>query len=315
MGTLSELSDWGEDIRNAALQLGFSACGFASVADVAPIVYNRWKEWIADGKHDTMQYMERYGDIRLNPQGLLPNARSIISVALNYYPSQRMPDCNPRFAFYAYGQDYHTIVRQKLQALQQYIQSLVDCECRICCDTAPIFERYWAQKAGLGFIGRNSQLIIPGKGSCFFLGELITTLDLPASTPVEDGCGTCRRCIDGCPVRAIGEDGMIDARRCISCQTIENRNEIPVEVAERMGRRVYGCDTCQELCPYNKEAEPTDIIELKPSAEFESLNYERLRTLTADEFAHIFRHSAVKRVKYAGLMRNVEALNKSLFEK
>lgn len=314
MDTDSTYCDVAESIRIEAMRLGFSACGFAAVCDVDAAVYLRWEKWINDGKHDCMQYMERYPSVRRNPQELLPAAKTVISVALNYYPGRQLPQGNPRFARYAYGQDYHEIMREKLQQLARYIQDLSTCECRVCCDTAPIFERYWAVQAGLGFTGRNSQLIIPHRGSYFFLGEVLTTLSLPSSRPLSLHCGDCRRCVDACPMGAIGEDGVIDARRCISCQTIENRGILSDEVVNKMGKRVYGCDTCQEVCPYNRDAQPTDVEELQPTETMCGLTYERMKNLTKEEFQSIFRHSAVKRVKYEGLMRNISALDALLFE-
>lgn len=314
MDTNLPLSDFTAAIREKAIQIGFSACGFARVHDVPDEVYNHWQEWIAAGKHATMGYMEQHAALRRNPQELLPEAHSVISVALNYYPAEDMPVGNPRFARYAYGRDYHDVMRSMLGELVQYIQSLQCCDCRCCCDTAPIFERYWAVQAGIGFTGRNSQLIIPGKGSYFFLGEILTTLNLSPSQPIESQCGDCRKCIDACPVRAISDNRMIDARCCISCQTIENRGEIPADVVRRMGRRVYGCDTCQEVCPHNRYATPTTNAALAPRPELSALTYSRLMTLTQADFSRIFAGSAVKRAKYQGLMRNVEALDPTLFE-
>jgi epoxyqueuosine reductase len=307
-------SDVAEAIRAKALEIGFSACGFASVSDVPEAVYGHWQRWIADGKHASMGYMEQHAALRRNPQGLLPDARTVISLALNYYPSVSIPAGNPRFARYAYGADYHDVMRRMMGELVEYIQSLQCCDCRCCCDTAPIFERYWAVQAGVGFIGRNSQLIIPGHGSYFFLGEVLTTLTLPPDKLLMSQCGDCRKCVDACPVGAIGEDRSIDARRCISCQTIENRDAIPAEVAQRMGRRVYGCDTCQEVCPHNRHATPTHVAAFAPRAEFLTLTYQRMRALTQADFSRIFAGSAVKRAKYQGLMRNVEALDPNLFE-
>ena len=307
-------SDVAQRIIQEALKVGFSACGFATVNDVPDNIYNHWQLWIAEEKHAGMHYMAQHATLRRNPQGLLPSARTVIVVALNYYPACEMPRSNPRFARYAYGNDYHDVMRQMLGSLAQFVQTIAPCECRCCCDTAPIFERYWAVQAGVGFVGRNSQLIIPGKGSYFFLGEVLTTLELPASQPLLSQCGSCRRCIDACPVGAISEDRSIDARRCISCQTIENRGAIPAEVAQRMGRRVYGCDTCQEVCPHNSQATPTTVEAFKPNEEFSTLTYQRLCRLTQEDFSRIFARSAVKRAKYQGLMRNVEALDPKLFE-
>lgn len=301
-------------IRAEAVRLGFSACGFATASALPQHIHDRWKQWIAHKQHASMEYMERYESIRCNVQELLPGTQSVISLALNYYPSQLQPAHHPRFAYYAYGRDYHEVMREKLQQLATYICSLVSCQYRICCDTAPIFERYWAQQAGIGFMGRNSQLILPEQGSYFFLGEILITHPLPASQPCTLSCHACRRCIDACPVKAIGEDGTIDARRCISCQTIENRGEIPVEVATRLGRRIYGCDTCQQVCPHNNHASATAVAEFAPSPEFLSLDYKTVGQLTPDSFRRIFKQSAVKRAKYEGLMRNFVALDSSLFE-
>lgn len=307
-------SDVAQRIIQEALKVGFLACGFATVNDVHDNIYNHWQQWIAEEKHAGMHYMAQHATLRRNPQGLLPSARTVIVVALNYYPACEMPRSNPRFARYAYGNDYHDVMRQMLGSLAQFVQTIAPCECRCCCDTAPIFERYWATQAGIGFIGRNSQLIIPHHGSYFFLGEIITTLDIAPSTPIAAQCGECRRCIDACPVQAIGADMTIDARRCISCQTIENRGEIPPFVASRLGRRVYGCDTCQEVCPHNSHATGTTIEALQPIEELDTLTYETLIKLTPDDFRRIFRHSAIKRAKYEGLMRNIKALKKEQFD-
>lgn len=314
MATTLIPSDIAASITARAQALGFAACGFATITEVDEAVMSRWQRWIAEGRHASMEYMERHATLRRNPQELLPGATTVISLALNYYPSEKMPETNPRIAYYAYGNDYHDIMRNKLSRLIEHIQSLTPCECRACCDTAPLFERYWAQRAGIGYAGRNSNLIIPGMGSYFFLGEIITTLSLPASEPCKLSCGNCRRCIEACPVGAIDENGNIDARLCISCQTIENRGEIPSYVAQRMERRVYGCDTCQEVCPHNRLASATTIEELTPIEGLKELTYDRLRLLTPDEFRTLFRHSAIKRAKYEGLVRNVAALDATLFE-
>lgn len=307
-------SDLASSIRREAQKLGFAVCGFAPAGDVPAAVIETWGGWVESGKHACMSYMERYGEVRRNPAMLLDGANTVVCVAMNYYPAEELPPRHPRFAYYAYGQDYHEVMRERLGRLAAFMEQVPGCRNRVCCDTAPIFERYWAERAGIGFIGRHSQLIVPGAGSYFFLGEILTTLSLPPSQPVAGGCGDCRRCIEACPTHAICEDGTVDARRCLSCQTIENRGVLPAAVAARMGMRVYGCDTCQQVCPCNEGALPAEEALWQPSEEMKSLSYERLSHLSREEFAQIFRHSAVKRVKYEGLMRNVNALNPALFE-
>ncbi len=310
----SILSDYTAAIRAEARKLGFAACGFAPVGDVPAGVMASWQGWIEGGKHACMSYMERYGEVRRNPAMLLDGANTVICVAMNYCPSDELPQGHPRFAYYAYGQDYHELMRERLGELAAFMERMTECRNRVCCDTAPLFERYWATRAGIGFIGRHTQLIVPGAGSYFFLGEILTTLSLPSTQPVAGSCGDCRRCIEACPTHAICDNGTLDTRRCLSCQTIENRGGLPVDVIPRLGMRVYGCDTCQQVCPYNEGALPTQEAALQPSDEMKELSYERLKNLSREEFASIFRHSAVKRVKYEGLMRNVNALNPALFE-
>ena len=301
-------------INTEASRLGFSACGYASIHTTPPAVIDQWQSWIAEGKHGPMSYMANHASLRSNVEELLPGAKTVISLALNYFPKEVQPTHHPQFAYYAYGSDYHDIMRCMMQQLADYIRSLAPCDCRICCDTAPLFERYWAQQAGIGFRGLNSQLIVPQKGSYFFLGEILTTLSIAPSQPCQNECGSCRRCIEACPVGAICGDGTIDARRCISCQTIENRGEIPTQVVTQLGRRLYGCDTCQQVCPHNRHATPTTTEALQPSAQFMALDYNALCQLTPDAFREIFRHSAIKRAKYDGLMRNLRALDVTLFD-
>ncbi len=312
MDTSLKPFDLREAIRLEALRLGFDACGFARVDAVDFSVQAHYRQWLKAGNQAQMEYLANHLDLRDNPALLYPGARTVICVALNYYPAQQSTSGNnPRFAYYAYGKDYHEVVREKLKQLAQFIQPYSHDEGRICCDTAPMRERYWAAQAGLGFIGKNGLLIIRDRGSYFFLGELLTTLELPADTSVMATCGNCTRCLDSCPTHALYSPGLLDARRCISCQTIENREAIAPEIACRMGNRIYGCDTCQLCCPHNQAAQPTHCPEFTPTDEFLSLNEEKLESLTPDDFSRIFRHSAVKRAKYAGLKRNFEIWKKN----
>ena len=297
-------------IKNKAKELGFDACGIAEVAsaDTEVLFFDRW---IAEGCHAGMKYMENYRDIRLNPAGLVEGARSVISVALNYYPAQKQSPDSPRISYYAYGKDYHIVVKDKLRQLWEYITSLVPVldstlpVARFFTDSAPILESYWAWKAGLGWIGKNTNLIIPGKGSFFFLGEIVTTLELDYDTPQKNRCGTCRRCLDSCPTGALERPGHLNANKCISYLTIEHKGDIPSEQASRLGDRLYGCDTCQEVCPWNRFASPTREVAFSPSPAFLSLKKEDLRCFTRDDYNRIFAGSAVKRAKYEGLIRTI----------
>lgn len=297
-------------IKNKAKELGFDACGIAEVAsaDTEVLFFDRW---IAEGCHAGMKYMENYRDIRLNPAGLVEGARSVISVALNYYPAQKQSPDSPRISYYAYGKDYHIVVKDKLRQLWEYITALVPVldstlpVARLFTDSAPILERYWAWKAGLGWIGKNTNLIIPGKGSFFFLGEIVTTLELDYDTPQKNRCGACRRCLDACPTGALERPGHLNANKCISYLTIEHKGDIPSEQASRLGDRLYGCDTCQEVCPWNRFASPTREAAFSPSPAFLSLKKEDLRCFTRDDYNRIFAGSAVKRAKYEGLIRTI----------
>lgn len=312
MDTSFSLSQCKEAIRQKAVDAGFTAVGFAEATTVDTEAVRHYDHWLAEGRHGSMGYMANHRDLRRDPRTLLDGARTVICLAMNYFPTRMQSPQAPQFAYYAYGRDYHDVVRQRLTEIAEFIRSQYGGECRCCVDTAPLRERYWAQRAGIGFVGRNNQLIVPRHGSYFFLGEILTTIALPPDNPLSIGCGTCRRCVDACPVGAINTDGRcLDARLCISCMTIEHRGDLPDEVASRLGNRVYGCDECQKACPHNRFATPTTIEEFAPSDEFLSLTTERLSQITEEDYRHIFRRSAVKRAKYAGLMRNVEILIKN----
>ena len=297
-------------IKKKAKELGFDACGIAEVssADTEALFFDRW---IAEGYHAGMKYMENYRDIRLNPAGLIEGARSVISVALNYYPAQKQSPDAPRISYYAYGKDYHIVLKDKLRQLWQYItEELLPSielapEARAFTDSAPLLERYWAWKAGLGWIGKNTNLIIPGKGSFFFLGEIVTTLELDYDSPQENRCGDCRRCLDACPTGAVESAGHLNANKCISYLTIEHKGDIPSELASRLGDRLYGCDTCQEVCPWNRFAVPTREEAFTPSPAFLSFKKEDLADFTREDYNRIFARSAVKRAKYEGLIRTI----------
>jgi epoxyqueuosine reductase len=288
---------------------GALAWGVAHAVPVDNDALEHRYSWLADGKNAGMDYLERYSDIRANPDLLLPGAQSIIVAAFNYYPARRQPAAAPQFAWYAYGRDYHDVVRTRLSKVVDALSAAhPDDSFRICVDTAPIMERYWAVKAGVGFIGRNAQLIIPGHGSACFLGEIVTTLPLASSAPCTLSCPEgCDKCLRACPGHAISPDATVDARRCLSYLTIEHRGDFPTDIPH-LGRRVYGCDTCQSVCPLNANAVPTTIPELQPSDAFLSITDDTLAALTPEEFSALFSRSAVKRAKLAGLLRNLHAI-------
>ena len=293
-------------IQTEALRLGFSACGFAKAEPVCEEMAKKLDRWVSMGYHADMGYMERNHHLRLDPTRLVPGCRTLIVVALNYYPQQMLPSDGYQIAYYAYGADYHRVVKEKLHLLLAYIKTLVpEVQGRAFCDTAPLLERYWAVKAGLGFIGRNRTLIIPGKGSYFFLGVL--TVDIELQESAYDGprfCGNCKRCFMACPTGALTEDG-IDCRRGLSYLTIEHRGEIPDEYGKRMGNRIYGCDTCQRACPHNRYAEPTAEAAFALPSEVASLTREAWQQLTPEQYRSLFKHSAIERAGYEGLMRNI----------
>ncbi|MPN04123.1 Epoxyqueuosine reductase [bioreactor metagenome] len=268
--------------------------------------------WLSEECHAGMSYLERNVDKRMDPGLLVEGARSIISVALNYFPHRFQHENAPKFAYYAYGEDYHDIVKGKLSRLFDFIKlRFPDVSGRYFSDSAPVLERFWAARAGLGFVGKNTLLIIPGKGSYFFLGELIIDLELDYGSPVSQNCGKCRRCLDACPTGAIEKPHWLNARKCISYQTIENKGEISPEIIPRLSNNVYGCDICQIVCPWNRYARPHNTPGFNPSDEFLSLDYEGLQEMDEDTYRRIFRKSAVKRAKFAGLKRNVTAWKSS----
>ncbi len=312
----SELS---HRIKAEALRLGFSACGIAKAEPVDEETARAFRNWLRQGGHATMQYMENYEDKRLDPRLLMPGVKSIISVALNYTPETPVKG----FANYAIGKDYHDIVKQKLYQLAQKITphqlprggeieasprgGLEGVSFRAFSDSAPVLERYWAMKAGLGFIGKNHQLIIPGMGSQFFLGELFVDIELEPDAPCRQHCGNCHRCIDACPTEALEEEGFRGGL-CLSYLTIENRGDIPEEAAQKMGETFYGCDRCQQVCPWNAKAKPTAEPLLQPTSELLSMKDEDWQQLSVEQYRKLFKGSAVKRAKYEGLMRNIKAI-------
>lgn len=301
-------------IKEEACRLGFDACGIAQAApaDTEALFFDRW---LAAGAHGGMKYMENHRDLRFDPAGLVEGAQSVISVALNYYPRVKQVPGAPRIAYYAYGLDYHDVLKEKLRRLLVSVREILQdtpaappLEARVFTDSAPLLERYWAWKAGLGWIGKNTCLIIPRRGSFFFLGEIVLNRTLTYDLPVKNRCGTCTRCLEACPTGALETARFLNSSRCLSYLTIEHRGEIPEEQGARLGNRVYGCDTCQTVCPWNRFVRPAAEAAFRPQPELLSLDKEGFSALSPEEYARLFRGSAVKRVKYEGLMRNIRCL-------
>lgn len=300
-------------LKEEAIRLGFSACGIATATAVDEATCSYLEEWLARGCHADMGYLAANFEKRCDPRLLVEGCQSLVVVALNYYPSQRLPLHHPQLSVYAYGDDYHEVMRAKLQQLHTFLQQHTPCSGRCFCDTAPLLERYWAVQAGIGFIGRNRQLIIPQLGSHFFLGVIATTVAFPPDQPLATRyCAGCNRCIIACPTQALSSGGGVDAHRCIAYHTIENRGEVPPEIAERLGNRLFGCDTCQQVCPHNATATPTTEPRFALRPAYRELDTPMLVALTPAQYSEIFRHSPVKRAKYDGLMRNLSLLRKGI---
>ena len=301
-------------IKAEALRLGFDACGIAQAKDVsdAPLL----ERWLKDGYAAGMQYMHNHFEKRTDPRLLEPGTKSIVVVALNYYPSRFQNPEVPQFSYYAYGKDYHEVVKAKLRLLFDYIhQNIAPVNGRVFTDSSPVLERYWAVQAGLGFIGKNTQLIIPGKGTFFFLGELLLDIELQTDAPLHISCGHCTRCLDACPSGALTKAHRLDARRCISYQTIENKGALSPDTARILGNHLYGCDVCQQVCPWNRFAKPNQTADFQPSDEFLRLDVNQLQQMDESQFRIMFRHSAVKRAGYQGLKRNLAAIIDKMTEK
>ena len=292
-------------IKKAARELGFSGCGI-SEAVYPKEAADFFEQWLAKGYHGEMKYMERNIDKRKDPHLLFKEAKSVVSVILNYYPATLQKDKQaPRIAKYAYGHDYHHVIKDKLFMLLDYIQrEVTPVKGKVCVDTAPFMDIAWARRGGLGWVGRHSLLINPEYGSYILIGELILDIDLDYDKPMENGCGDCTRCIDACPTGAIVQPYILDARKCISYHSIEQRSEAPCKI--NFNNWVFGCDICQDVCPYNKNPKPHDIPEFNPKPEI--LNYTQTDWLQMDstDFKRIFKGSAVERSGYEGFMRNIK---------
>ena len=290
-------------IKERAAELGFSACGIVKVEAVDDAVRREYEEWIAQGAHGEMGYMARNLEKRMNPALLVEGCRSMVVVALNYYPRTS----SPHISKYAQGKDYHRVVKDKLFRLLEYINVHTPVKGRAFCDSAPVLERYWAVRAGIGTCGRNRQLILPGCGTHFFLGELFIDAEAEYDAPLKENlCNNCNACIRNCPTGALGEKGF-DARRCLSYLTIEYRGGLPTTVGKQMGECFYGCDRCQTVCPHNRVAQPHEEPQFAPADELIAMKSNDWKNLTKEKFDILFKDSAVQRCGYEQLMRNIKA--------
>jgi epoxyqueuosine reductase len=297
-----------ELIRAEAHRLGFEFVGFAK-AERLDEPARQLEQWLGRNAHGRMAYMANHFDMRVDPTLLVPGAKTVICLTYNYFHPEKQSDPEaPKIATYAYGEDYHFVVKDKLKALLAFIQEYIgEVNGRCFVDSAPVMEREWAQRAGLGWNGRNTLTINPKAGSFFFLAEIICDLPLLYDDPIRDHCGTCRRCIDACPTQAISPEGyFLDASKCISYLTIELRDEIPAEFKGKMDQWMFGCDVCQDVCPWNRFSKRHQEPAFEPHPDLLQLTRRDWQELTEEIFGRIFKKSAVKRVKYAGLKRNIQ---------
>ncbi|MFN8407531.1 MAG: tRNA epoxyqueuosine(34) reductase QueG [Sphingobacteriaceae bacterium] len=297
-------------IKQEAKKLGFLFCGI-SKAEFLEEEAPRLESWLKKDYHGQMKYMENHFDKRLDPRKLVEGAKSVISLALNYYTDERQESQDaPRISKYAYGSDYHDVIKDKLKQLMEVIRAYIgDVHGRAYVDSAPVLDKAWAQKAGFGWIGKNANLLNKQFGSFFFLAELIVDVELEYDiAPTKDHCGTCTRCIDACPTDAIVGPYVVDGSRCISYLTIELKDEIPSEFKGKMGGWVFGCDVCQDVCPWNRFSVLSREAAFKPSHELLNMTQSDWQDITEEVFAKLFKKSAVKRTKFAGLKRNISFL-------
>ncbi|MFD2696922.1 tRNA epoxyqueuosine(34) reductase QueG [Mesonia sediminis] len=295
-------------IKLEADRLGFISCG-VSKADFLEEEAPRLEQWLKEGKNGQMGYMENHFDKRLDPRLLVPGAKSVISLLYNYYPSVNQRDDTYKISKYAYGRDYHFVIKDKLKSLFEYIKNEIGAvEGRVFVDSAPVLDKAWAARSGLGWIGKNSNLLAKKTGSFFFIAELILDLELEPDTPVTDHCGSCTACIDACPTEAIHEPYRVDGSKCISYFTIELKEEIPQSEKGKFDDWMFGCDICQDVCPWNRFSKPHNEPLFDPHPDLLAFTKSDWEEITQETFGKIFQKSAVKRTKFAGLQRNISFL-------
>lgn len=301
-------------IKAEASRLGFMACRIAK-AERLDDDARRLESWLSKGFGGSMQYLERNFDLRVDPTKLVPGAKSVITLLMNYFPAERQSEDAPKIAKYAWGQDYHDVIRAKLNELLATLRAQIgDIEGRGFVDSAPVLERSWAVRSGLGWIGKNGNLLNKDTGSFFFIATLITDLELPADAPfTTDHCGTCTRCLDACPTEAIVSATVVDATRCISYLTIELKDALmPSGFEHRADNWMFGCDVCQDVCPWNRFSKPHSEAAFQPVREVLNLSKGEWEALGEEAFRQVFRYSPIKRSKWGGVLRNLRAIGTSI---
>lgn len=295
-------------IKTEAKRLGFLSCGISQagfLAEEAP----RLEDWLKNNRNGKMSYMENHFDKRLDPTLLVDDAKSVISLLLNYYPAEQQSFGSYKISKYAYGEDYHFVIKEKLRELLHFIETEIgEVSGRAFVDSAPVLDKAWAAKSGLGWIGKNSNLLSKQVGSFFFIAELIVDLDLECDNATTDHCGKCTACMDACPTQAIVAPYVVDGSKCISYFTIELKENIPTEVKGKFDDWMFGCDVCQDVCPWNRFSKPHNEPLLQPNRDILSFSKKDWEEITEDTFRKVFKNSAVKRTKHQGLVRNLKFL-------
>ncbi len=298
-------------IKQEAIRLGFDFCGI-SKATYLESEAPRLESWLLNNMHGEMSYMQNHFDKRLDPRLLVDDAKSVVSLLLNYYPSQKQNEDAFKISKYAYGTDYHFVIKDKLKALLSFINEAIgEVHGRAFVDSAPVLDKAWAAKSGLGWVGKNSNLLNKNLGSFFFIAELIIDLELIYDSPTQQFCGTCTRCIDACPTDAIVAPYVVDGSKCISYFTIELKDAIPTNMQGQFDDWAFGCDVCQDVCPWNRFAKPTKEPAFTPNEKLISMSKSEWQDLTEEVFNKAFVHSPLKRTGHKGLMRNLNFLKKS----
>ena len=298
-------------IKHKAYDLGFSHVG-VSKAGFLEKEARDLEKWLSKNHHGKMQYMENHFDLRTDPRKLVHDAKSVITILYNYYTPEKQEDPEaPKISKYAYGKDYHFVIKKKLKDLQHYITTnFGEVNMRGFIDSAPVMDKVWAKKSGLGWIGKHSNLVNKNKGSYFFIAEIILDLELDTDIPIKDYCGSCTRCVDACPTEAIVEPYVVDGSRCISYLTIELKDEvIPQEFSGKMDNWMFGCDVCQQVCPWNRLATPHKESLFDPPSDLLSLTKKEWHELDEQMYQNLFKKSALKRAKFKGIKRNIKFLS------